>query len=336
MPHKHRRSKGSHQDVSQFELPPSTLATPLPVAKPNSKSSTTVRLESTTSNATVDRRKARLRAKRKAKKSREDDTPKAFSRLLQFQKTGRHPSGLDDGIVTKPSANKKRKRDDTGSSTTTTATAAPPAKQPSSAAPKTHAIPTILPGERLADFSARVDAALPVSGLISKHPSRTRTDPVPGLRVRKTKLERRMQKMYDEWRVADARIKEKRLAALEEEEEEEDDDDDGARAVYGGDLSTATTKKKRKSKRARRTGGSSSDEDPWASLLTTHNEPTRRSLHDVVQAPPQLTHKPKQKLAPVAAAVDGVPKAAGSLRRREELGGVRRGVVERYRALMGK
>ena len=188
MPHKHRRSRTSQSDGPQFELPPTILAKPLPTtatAKLDSKSNST-----TTS---TERKKTKQKAKRKAKKSPEDDTPKSFSRLLQFQKTGRYPSGLDDG---KPPPSKKRKRGDTATSTS-------PSEKP-----------TILPGEHFSSFSARVDAALPISGLITKHPSRTRNDPVPGLKVRKTKLERRMQKMYDEWRVADARVKEKKLAAL--------------------------------------------------------------------------------------------------------------------------
>jgi hypothetical protein len=289
MPHKHRRSKTSQADGCKFELPPTILAKPLPATtKQDSKSNSTV---------STDRKH---KVKRKPKKSAEDDTPKSFFRLLQFQKTGRYPSGLDDG---KPPPSKKRKRDDT-----TTSAPAPPK-------------PTILPGERLSTFSARVDAALPVSGLITKHPSRTRTDPVPGLKVRKTKLERKMQKMYDEWREADARIKERRLAALEEVEGDDDDV-----------LSTLKKPtKKRKFKRARRSGNDDDDGDPWAHLLTLRNEPPRRALNDVVQAPPQLTTTPKPKLS---AAADGVPKTAGSLRRREELSSVRWGVVEGYRMLI--
>ncbi|KAI9765721.1 MAG: hypothetical protein M1840_007154 [Geoglossum simile] len=292
MPHKHRRSKTSQADGPQFELPPTVLAKSLPAtAKLDSKPNST-----TTS---TDGKKAEQNAKRKSKNSPEHDTPKSFSRLLQFQKTGRYPSGLDDG---KPPPSRKRKRNDT------TTTSAPPPPRP-----------TILPGERLSSFSARVDAALPISGLITKHPSRTRTDPVPGLKVRKTKLERRMQKMYDEWRTADARLKERRIAAVEEVE---DDDDDAP----------PTTTKKRKSKRTRRNGGNNNDDDddPWAHLLALRNEPARRALNDVVQAPPQLTHVPKPRLG----TANGIPKAAGSLRRREELGSVRKGVVEGYRALM--
>ncbi|KAI9785355.1 MAG: hypothetical protein M1839_000373 [Geoglossum umbratile] len=308
MPHKHRRSKAAQEDGSQFELPPTALAKPLPAAtksasKPNPGPSSS---------------KVRKKAKRKPKNRLEDDdTPKAFSRLLQFQKTGRYPSGLDDG---QPAArSKKRKRSDTSS--------APPPPIP---APK----PTILPGERLSSFSARVDAALPLSGLVSKHASRTRGDPVPGVRAHRTKLERRMHKMYDEWRAADARMKEKRFAALEEEEGEGEGDGDGDGDEEGpvGDFSTTKKQaKKRKSKRARRTGvgGDESDGDPWAQLLTLRNEPVRRALNDVVQAPPQLTI-PKPRLSALA----GVPKAAGSQRRREVLGSVRKDVVEGYRALM--
>jgi hypothetical protein len=59
-------------------------------------------------------------------------------------------------------------------------------------------------------------------------------------------------------------------------------------------------------------------------------------LNDVVQAPPTFTKVPKDKFKVRGARVEveDVPKASGSLRRREELGSVRRSVVEGYRAMM--
>jgi hypothetical protein len=61
-------------------------------------------------------------------------------------------------------------------------------------------------------------------------------------------------------------------------------------------------------------------------------------LNDIVQAPPTFSKIPKEKfkvgVAGGAAEVGDVPKASGSLRRREELGEVRRSVVEGYRQMM--
>ena len=52
-----------------------------------------------------------------------------------------------------------------------------------------------------------------------------------------------------------------------------------------------------------------------------------------MQAPPQLTVVPKRRFKE-RTEVDDVPRSVGSLRKREELGEVRRGVVEGYRRLM--
>jgi hypothetical protein len=57
-----------------------------------------------------------------------------------------------------------------------------------------------------------------------------------------------------------------------------------------------------------------------------------------VQAPPTFSRVPKEKFRTLGARVevDDVPKASGSLRRREELGELRKSVVEGYRAMMKK
>ncbi|KAK5022996.1 hypothetical protein LTR16_012391, partial [Cryomyces antarcticus] len=76
-----------------------------------------------------------IKTKAKRKKSKngfgDDDTPKAFARLMQFQSTRKGPNGLDNG---EPRKNKKRKlgQDE-------------PAKEATKATPD---VPKIQPGER--------------------------------------------------------------------------------------------------------------------------------------------------------------------------------------------
>jgi hypothetical protein len=184
--------------------------------------------------------------------------PREFSRLLAYSKGTRAPSGLDEGDdsstgrIRKPS-----NKDGARSSQDVNATA--------SAKPL-----TIRPGERLADYSTRVDAALPVGGLVKKG-----TKKIPGIKPYQTKLERRIQRMQKQWREEDAKIKEQRREAAEELEDELDDTLPGV----GARLSMF--------------GSKSTDDDPWAELAKARAqkvEPSRglTGVHDVVQAPPSL------------------------------------------------
>ncbi|KAI9827341.1 MAG: hypothetical protein M1819_006983 [Sarea resinae] len=291
----------------------------------------------------------------------DDDTPKAFKRLMQFHATGRNPSGLDDGVRPPKNAAKKRKREDTAASTTTTtapkANTSASTPHPPPAIPTAKTIPTIRPGEKMSEFSARVDAALPVSGLTSN-----RKDPL-GLKQRQTKTEKRMQKMYAEWREEEARLQDRRDEAREQEEERQEElgllpsqqqhqkdilDAFAASAALSSS-SSKSKKKNKKGKKAKRArligettgaldGSDDDDDDPWAKLA--RRDTTRpTSLHDVVQAPPQFSAVPREKfkvrgVGGAKVDVADVPHAAGSLRRREELGQARRAVVEGYRRLM--
>jgi hypothetical protein len=230
---------------------------------------------------------------------------------MAFTQGKKPPSGLDDGIV----KSKKRKTvpalsTDT-QATTTTATKAAPLQ--------------IKPGERMNDFSARVDQALPVLGLIGRGTNGVKD--LPGVKKHKTRHEKRMHKMYDEWRVVEAKRKEALLEAKEEAEEEED--------PWEGIII-----KSRKGKRGKK-GGGSEDEDPWAAVGKKGKDGEGKKglvgLHDVVQAPPQFTKVPKEKFRVLNGArvdVADVPNKVGSLRRREELLEARRGVVEGYRRMM--
>ncbi|KAI9658551.1 MAG: hypothetical protein M1829_006777 [Trizodia sp. TS-e1964] len=280
MPHKHTR--GRKPDLLSTDLPPTTFARPLPVDKVPQQ--------------TKPRRNARPKPSQK-----DDDTPRAFTRLLQFKATGKHPKGLDDGVR----QGKGKKRPLAGDLNPVTPIEDPPEKQE---------IPSIRPGERLHEFGFRVDQALPLSGLVNKKLVKGK-DPL-GIEKSRTKTERKMQKMQKEWRLEDARIKEKRE---EMDEQLEDFEDPESHKTLG------PKSKKRKLK----------EDDPWSVLKAARNEGPAR-LNDVVQAPPQLS-KPTQKLqrsGKAAAVVANVPKASGSLRKRETLHGVREDILLAYRKLM--
>ena len=256
-----------------------------------------------------------LKRKRTHKDVIKDDTPRAFARLMAFQQGTRVRSGLDDGIM----KSKKQQRADAATSKETM----PPISTPESIIPK------IKPGERMAEYSARVDAALPVSGLIGKGTRGVKE--LPGVKKQRTKMERKMHRMYKEWREVDAKRKEQEEEAREEAEEEE---------MENGNTVPSVTSKLKKGKK-RKGIEDDSDEDPWAAVgknrKTLSTPGGLVGLHDVVQAPPKFTKVPKEKFRILnGAKVDvlDVPGSAGSLRRREELGQARRSVVEGYRQMM--
>lgn len=296
------------------DLPPTIIAEPLPVAK-SAKSNGIFTTEITN---------ARKAKKRMRNADKDDDTPKAFKRLMSFREGKKLPKGLDDGV--KPT--KKQKRAAAESALSGQHEAA------KSQAPR-FKMPKILPGERMSDFSARVDAALPIAGLINKT-VRGGKDPL-GLKVTRTKKEKKMHRMYDEWREQDRKIKEKRQEALELAEAEEEDEEGGVKWKIDMKVAEQGKKKKGKGKKARVIGeiDDGRDEDPWAAVARARNEAPVK-LNDIAQAPPEFTKVPKEKFKVRGAMVniEDVPKAAGSLRRREELSEVRKSVVEKYRQMM--
>lgn len=291
-----------------MDLPPSVTAKPLPVSK-SAKSNGIF----STDDSSASTRKSN---KRKRNKDNADDTPKAFARLMAMQQGQKLRSGLDDGIK----KTKKQKKAD----------AKPEA--PVKLAGENHAVevPTIKPGERMSDFSARVDAALPISGLINKT-GKGGKDPL-GLKVGRTKTEKRMHRMYDEWREEERKIQEKREEARELAEEEEDEE---GNVKWKIDEQIEQSKKKGKKRKKAIGEIDDGDDDPWAVLIKKRNE-GKIGLNDVAQAPPTFTKVPKEKFKVRGARVDveDVPKAAGSLRRREELGEVRMSIIEQYRQMM--
>lgn len=249
---------------------------------------------------------------------------------MNFQKTGKGlPQALDDGTI---HSGKKRKRaqsdrpDKDASSTTTkttTTTDATPAIPPA-----TLSSIKILPTERLADFSARVDQALPIAGLKSKGQKKISAQ-IPGMRGedRKTKHNQRLERMQTQWREEEARRRAKREEDLEEGEEEREEQSllwDGVRA------------------QGRRRGGrganpgkdeTGADNDPWAELERSRAEGRQKNLQDVVLAPPQLkgVRSRFKDLGGSVLDVGGVPGRVGSLRKREEVASMRRSVIDGYR-----
>lgn len=292
MPHKHKRDK-SKGDASLYDLPPSKTAHPLPVKN----LPTTIGKSGTKS---TKRKYAQM----------QDDTPRAFTRLLGNHRSRR--SGLDDGIRPSKQARKGIK----------------PECRPGGAAlaPVPAAVPTIQPREPLSSFAARVDAALPFSGLTRK------SGEAKGIgRDRQTKTERKMQKMQKEWREQDRRRKMK----LEEEGVDGDDLDESLK------FATARKSKSGKKKRKRSDRGEEieeEDDDPWAHLTAKRREECDAriasgsgaglvGLHDVVLAPPRFSRVPKGK------EIFNIHESGG-LKRQQELSEARMTVIEGYRQMM--
>lgn len=278
--------------------------------------------------------------KRKRTGAPKDDAPRAFKKLMAFAGGKRPRAGLDNGDepTVKSKKNKKNKNKNATATPNTEAEAGAEAEaEAKEVEPKPKAvsqIPTIKPGERMSEFAARVDAALPIGGLINNS-IRNGKDPL-GLKTWRTMKEMKMHKLYDEWREEERKLKEKHEEALEEEAEKELEEEE-AGVTWKLDPQTGG-KKKKKGKKTRYLGEvADGDDDPWQALKKKRGE-TRPGLHDVVQAPPEFTVKPQRKMTVRGAAVeiDGIPKAAGSLRRREELQTVRDDILAAYRKRMSE
>jgi hypothetical protein len=241
---------------------------------------------------------------------------------MAFQSRKKLPKGLDDGVQ----LSKKQKKAAAAAAESNNDTQNDVEKEESVQ------MPTIKPGERMAEFSARVDAALPVSGLINKT-AKGGKDPL-GLKVGRTYKEKKMQRMYAEWRLEEARIQERREIEKEDKEMEALEERDDGQVVWKDD-STSSSKKKKKGGKKKKVVGEVEDgeSDPWAKIQRERGG--KVAFGDVVQAPPTLQKmREKFKVRGAGVQVGDVPKSSGSLRRREELGEIRRGVVEGYRAMM--
>jgi hypothetical protein len=248
--------------------------------------------------------------KKKVLRDYQDDTPRAFAQLMQLRKTGKGYKGLDDGR--QPKTASKRKRDAIATSINEDR-ANDEADAPSTL--------KIQPGERLTDYAARVDYALPVSGLIAKH---NKVEGESG--QRKTKHEKKLQRLVNNWKAEEARRIEKAQEKFEEAEEVADENDSSWPVQRDSFVNGS-----KKGKKARRK--SSDDEDPWEELKKKRDRP--KGIFDIAQAPPQFSRTPKGFKIKDGAKVNvtNVPNA-GSLRRQEMLSETRQDVIARYRQMM--
>lgn len=335
MPHKHKRDRSKNGPAyvlllspiyyvqtaklnlspQRYDLPPTTIARPLPVLKTN-KAIKAINSTPIESSCHV-RKKSRML-------KREDDTPRAFTRLMNFQ-YWKQPNGLDNGP-----AFKKRKRSNTQD--------LDQSLDHKNIVIPSLSIPKILPSERLSDFSARVNAAIPVAGLAKK--SGRSSEILAG--ERQTKLEKRMQKMYAEWREAEAKRKEQ-LAEEDHEWEMESDEVEQERGRFSASIKTKQKVKGKRRKGSKMNNGAEApdDDDPWAEITAKRKENSIVSaspggligLHDVVLAPPKLTKLPKEKMGEMTGQNALKKTAIIGLKRQRELREARIQVVEGYRRM---
>ncbi|KAK3632749.1 hypothetical protein LTR56_007146 [Elasticomyces elasticus] len=330
MPHKHTRRPGAAK-TADYNLPPTNLAKPLPafsggVPKDGKKTQLKRGQRKPQTNQSVKRKREAAdvvagSSNNSSKGYKSDDTPRAFARLMAFQSTGKRVSGLDDGSGGRKA---KKRKVAAAEAKGVVEVAAPKPVVVKKVVEEVEELPKILPGERLADYSARVDRALPMSATLA----RKGNVKVEGVKERVTKTEKRLKKMYASWREEEARRIEKVEEAAEEEEEAEEE----RRAKYGENYRAAESAG---GKRKRVIGEEVEEEDPWKVLEERREK--RRGLHDVVTAPPTMKVVPRERFKVKEGArveVQNVPGKAGSLKRREELGEARRDVIERYRAMM--
>jgi len=317
------------------------IAKALPVRDPNAKPKTSTKPGKKHSGPKPQQapKKVTGPATVRHKNAGEDDTPKAFQRLMQYRTTGkRAPSGLETG---EKKQNKKRKREGEDKEKPQKIQVPVETKPTKPAKEAKQAIPKILPGERLADFAARVDRELPLSAM-----TRNTQGAVKVRDHKMTKHEKHLRRLQAGWREEEARIKEREQAEREERAAEMEDHLDTLKEweleARGGKARKKGTvpKKKKKSAQGDDDGAADSgddDPDPWAKLKKRDKE-RQANPFDVAQAPPQLT-KPREIFKVRGGAkvdVANVPNAVGSLRRREELAGERRNIVEEYRRLMAE
>lgn len=355
MPHKHTRRE---QDLSAFDLPPSQIARPLPVTKTARKNANQAKKGAKAAAAPTQGTKRKRGAAGDAGKA--DDAPRAFKRLMALASGKRVRSGLDDGNDRKSKKDKgKGKKDKKDKKDTKDGDAKEDAPVPTTTTATTTAaseVPTIRPGERLADFAARVDAALPLTGLIKS--GKSGKDPLGLEKAFRTKKERKMHKLYAEWHEEERRLKEKQAEEQDEAEEREMELDESLGVKWRLDLQQASSSsKKKKAKGGSHNNMDAGGDDMWAEfnrkrMAATKTKAVRAGIHDVVEAPPELTkinsskYFEKRKAAAAAAAATvtvtptaksrgaalaDIPRAMAGLAEKQELLAARKEVLTSYR-----
>ncbi|KAK3940726.1 hypothetical protein QBC46DRAFT_287660 [Diplogelasinospora grovesii] len=366
MPHKHTRRE---KDLSTFDLPPTQIAKPLPVTTiskkkdpppppPSSskqKGAGAQKGKATTDgseNKDKDPTKSNKKRKRNGGGQKDDDVPRAFKRLMAYASGKKTKNaGLDDPearaarikAIKAAKANNKNSNPTSSSSSSSTPTVGQPTpvveekkQQKKEQKQKEKEIKnddlTIRPGERLSEFNQRVDAALPISGLAKKVTIGKDGKDALGIKIRRTRKEMKMHKLYDEWRVQDAKVKERREEELEEAEEKAMEEEETL-----GVANRLALEQQGKSRKKR--GKMEEEEDPWEELKRKRGE-AKIGLNETVNSVPELKKFSAGKLLKevrgARVEVDDIPKSAGSLRKREELHGIRAEVVEGYRRMMAE
>ncbi|CAG8030468.1 unnamed protein product [Penicillium salamii] len=329
MPHKHKRR--GEADKSQFNLPPEEIAKALPVRDPSKpKQNNGKKGKGKNQQAQAQTPSANKAPNHRRKGVSEDDTPKAFLRLMQFQTTGkRAPSGLETGESTKKRKRAEKTTDSNKKPATEKVAASTTAKAEKQGL-------KIMPGERLAEFAARVDREMPLSQMTKTSKS---GEAKANEQRKRTKHEKHLRRLQSGWREEEAKIKEREEEEREEREAEMEVElqqwKDWEIEAGGKAKKRALVAKKKKNK----DGGDSGDDDPdpWAKLKKRDQE-RKKNPFEVAPAPPSLI-KPREIFKVRGGAkvdVANVPSAVGSLRRREELAGERRSIVEEYRKLMAE
>lgn len=340
---------------SLHDLPPSLVAKPLPARDPSAKSKATGRKKK--------EEQEKLKRKSETKqKAGQDDTPRAFRHLMQIQERAKQKQqpastktdNAEGGKKKRKRGTEDRKEESTpkkksGAAAAAAAAATATATDASATAAKsdTQAGPKILPGEKLSDFSARVDREMPLS--LMKRSEKAPAGDNPKVREQRlTKHDKRLRRLQAQWREDDVKIREREQEEREEREAEMEDQLElwkqwETEAGKTKAKKKAEAQKKKKNKGNATAGDDNSDDDydgadPWAKLNNPERMNRQTNPQDVAQAPPQLT-KPREIFKVRGGAkvnVANVPTAMGSLRRREELADERKNIVEEYRRLMAE
>lgn len=293
-------------DWYSHNLPPSQRARPLPVGKSAKSAKSTQSAKGAQNKGPNPAPEPKNRSKKQRKE--DNDAPRGFRRMMAAASGQKSRSGLDDGNNTPGKAKVKQTKE-------------------------TSEAPKILPGEDLRSFSARVDASLPISGLKQRSVVKDGKDE-QGVKVWRTRKEIKMHKLFDQWRAEEKKAKEKREDELEEEAEKAlENDGEGVNASsYMAALDEGEEKTRVKGRKKK---GKQEEDDPWAALKKKRAE-AKVGLHDVALAPPELNKKKFRQLKVSEGAgvdVGSIPKAAGSLKRREELQVERDQVLDAYRKI---
>ena len=231
--------------------------------------------------------------------AKSDDTPRAFRRLMAIAGGKRTHNGLDNGVVKETKRQKKERR----AKELAVASAAAAAEagvdgadlkalEAAAVAPTaTDEQLTIRPGEKLADFNRRVDAALPLAGIVKNAlpNSSGSKDPLGLAKTFRTKQERKLHKLYDQWRVDEAKLKDK----LEEEKELVDEKDAELDEEFGVKWRVEFEQPAKKAKKAK--GGSGNNymgDDIWGDFNRKRAKEgklnaVRAGVHNSVEAPPE-------------------------------------------------